>query len=111
VFRGGCHIDALPVGWRKQGGADLSAFWRVRILDAGDVEEGGGDDVSDEDAKDDDGDGDFVDHRSLRVNGNALMVRAAVQIVLKISSNVSGEKIKPHWGADVGLLSFFERLT
>jgi hypothetical protein len=31
------------------------------------------------------------------VNGNALIVPLAVQIVLKISSNVSGEKIKPHW--------------
>ena len=29
-----------------------------------------------------------------RVNGNALMVLGAVQIVLKISSNVSGEKIR-----------------
>ena len=37
----------------------------------------------------------FVGHVR-RVNGNARMVLGAVQIVLKISSNVSGEKLKPH---------------
>jgi hypothetical protein len=35
----------------------------------------------------------FVGH-GRRVNGNALMVLAAVQIILKICSNSSGEKIK-----------------
>jgi hypothetical protein len=40
----------------------------------------------------------FVEH-GRRVNGNARIVPAAVQIILKISSNISGEKIKPRWGA------------
>jgi hypothetical protein len=41
----------------------------------------------------------FVGHGG-RVNGNALIVHGAGQIVLKIRSNVSGEKIKPlQWGA------------
>ena len=35
----------------------------------------------------------FVGHVR-RVNGNALMVHGADQIFLKISSNISGEKIK-----------------
>jgi hypothetical protein len=49
------YSDALPVGGRKQGGcADLPGFWRDVFLDAGDVEEGGGDSVSEEDAEDDD---------------------------------------------------------
>jgi hypothetical protein len=71
----------------------------MRILYAGDVEEGGGDGVAEEDAEDNDcGLHEFVDDlasvgHGRRVNGNALMVLAADQIILKICSNVSGEKI------------------
>ena len=60
--------------------------------------------MADEDAKVDDcGLHEFVDDLAFvghvrRVNGNALMVLAAVQIVLKICSNVSGEGIKPQRG-------------
>jgi len=41
-------------GESKGGCADLPGFWRDVFLDAGDVEEGGGDGVSEEDAEDDD---------------------------------------------------------
>jgi hypothetical protein len=78
--------------------------WRMRILDAGDVEEGGGEELAEEDAKNDDrGMEEFVGHVR-RVKGNALTVLLAVQIILKISSNVSGEKIKPRLGAGRDML-------
>ena len=47
------YSDAPPVGGRKQGGCGLPAFWRVRNLDAGDVEDGDKQ-VADEDAEDND---------------------------------------------------------
>jgi hypothetical protein len=71
----------------------------VRNLDAGDVE-GGGKQLADCYAKNDDrGLHEFVDDLAFvghgrRVNGNVLMVQLGVQIILKICSNVSGEKIK-----------------
>src|SRR5207249_2643705 len=71
-----------------------SCLWRAEILQAGDVEEGGGDGVSEKDAKDHDcglhefvDDLAFVGHKS-RVTVNALMVLAADQIFLKICSNI-----------------------
>jgi hypothetical protein len=66
---------------------------------------GCGEDVADEDAKNDDrGMEEFVEYLAFvghgrRVNDNARMVHGAVQIVLKIGSNVSGEKIKAALGA------------
>jgi hypothetical protein len=93
------------------GGDEILPFGGGGRLDAGDVEEGG-ECVADGHAEHDDGAQDelvddlaFVGHVR-RVNGNARIVPAAAQIILKICSNVSGEKIKLHWGADMGLLSF-----
>ena len=52
----------------------------------------------------------FVGH-GRRVNGNALMVLGAVQIVLKICSNVSGEKIRRRYRAGVRFSISFSRAT